>query len=77
MLWPVRKSGITKRIFVAGCLSQRYKNDLQQEIPEVDLFFGTEDYERIVKELGGELKKNLLGERIVSTPSHTAYLKII
>ena len=71
-----KKSGITKRIFVAGCLSQRYKNDLQQEIPEVDLFFGTEDYERIVKELGGELKKNLLGERIVSTPSHTAYLKI-
>ncbi len=71
-----KKSGITKRIFVAGCLSQRYRNDLQKEIPEVDLFFGTEDYERIVKELGGELKKNLLGERIVSTPSHTAYLKI-
>jgi len=71
-----KKSGIIKRIFVAGCLSQRYKIDLQQEIPEVDLFFGTEDYERIVKELGGELKKNLLGERIVSTPSHTAYLKI-
>ena len=71
-----KNSGITKRIFVAGCLSQRYKDDLQKEIPEVDLFFGTEDYERIVKELGGELKKNLLGERIVSTPSHTAYLKI-
>ena len=71
-----KKSGITKRIFVAGCLSQRYKNDLQQEIPEVDLFFGTEDYEKIVKEFGGELKKNLLGERVVSLPSHTAYLKI-
>jgi ribosomal protein S12 methylthiotransferase len=71
-----KKSGITKRIFVAGCLSQRYKNDLQQEIPEVDVFFGTEDYEKIVKELGGELKKNLLGERVVSVPSHTAYLKI-
>ncbi len=71
-----KKSGITKRIFVAGCLSQRYKDDLQQEIPEVDLFFGTEDYEKIVKELGGELKKNLLGERVVSVPSHTAYLKI-
>lgn len=71
-----KKSGITKRIFVAGCLSQRYRNDLQKEIPEVDLFFGTEDYERIIKELGGELKMNLLGERIVSTPSHTAYLKI-
>lgn len=71
-----KKSGITKRIFVAGCLSQRYKDDLQQEIPEVDLFFGTEDYEKIVKELGGELKKNLLGERVVSVPSYTAYLKI-
>ncbi len=71
-----KKSGITKRIFVAGCLSQRYRNDLKKEIPEVDLFFGTEDYERIVNELGGELKKNLLGERVVSLPSHTAYLKI-
>jgi ribosomal protein S12 methylthiotransferase len=71
-----KKSGITKRIFVAGCLSQRYRTDLQKEIPEVDVFFGTEDYERIVKELGGELKKNLLGERVVSLPSHTAYLKI-
>lgn len=71
-----KNSGITKRIFVAGCLSERYKNDLQKEIPEVDMYFGTEDYERIIKELGGELKYNLLGERLVSTPSHTAYLKI-
>jgi ribosomal protein S12 methylthiotransferase len=71
-----KNSGITKRIFVAGCLSQRYKNDLQNEIPEVDMFFGTEDYEKILKELGGELKYNLLGERVISTPSHTAYLKI-
>ena len=71
-----KNSGITKRIFVAGCLSQRYRNDLQKEIPEVDIYFGTEDYEKIIKELGGELKQNLLGERIVTTPSHTAYLKI-
>ncbi len=71
-----KNSGITKRIFVAGCLSQRYKNDLRNEIPEVDMFFGTEDYEKILKELGGELKYNLLGERVISTPSHTAYLKI-
>ena len=71
-----KNSGVTKRIFVAGCLSQRYKDDLQKEIPEVDLFFGTEDYEKILKELGGELKKNLLGERVISAPSHTAYLKI-
>jgi ribosomal protein S12 methylthiotransferase len=71
-----KNSGLIKRVFVAGCLSQRYKDDLQKEIPEVDFFFGTEDYERIVQELGGELKKNLLGERVVSVPSHTAYLKI-
>jgi ribosomal protein S12 methylthiotransferase len=71
-----KNSGLIKRVFVAGCLSQRYKQDLQKEIPEVDFFFGTEDYERIVNELGGELKKNLLGERILSTPSHTSYLKI-
>ena len=71
-----KNSGITKRIFVAGCLSARYKDQLQKEIPEVDVFFGTEDYQKIINELGGELKKNLLGERILSTPSHTAYLKI-
>jgi ribosomal protein S12 methylthiotransferase len=71
-----KNSGLTKRIFVAGCLSKRYKDELQKEIPEVNLFFGTEDYESIVKELGGELKRNLLGERLVSLPSHTAYLKI-
>ena len=71
-----KNSGITKRIFVAGCLSQRYRDDLQKEIPEVDIYFGTEDFEKIIKELGGELKQNLLGERIVTTPSHTAYLKI-
>jgi len=71
-----KNSGITKRIFVAGCLSQRYKDDLQKEIPEVDMYFGTEDYEKIVKALGGELKQNLLGERVVSMPSQTAYLKI-
>jgi ribosomal protein S12 methylthiotransferase len=71
-----KNSGITKRIFVAGCLSARYKDQLQKEIPEVDVFFGTEDYQKIINELGGELKKNLLGERVLSTPSHTAYLKI-
>ncbi|MCL4278354.1 MAG: 30S ribosomal protein S12 methylthiotransferase RimO, partial [Ignavibacteriaceae bacterium] len=71
-----KNSGITKRIFVAGCLSQRYRDQLEKEIPEVDVFFGTEDYQKIINELGGELKKNLLGERILSTPSNTAYLKI-
>jgi ribosomal protein S12 methylthiotransferase len=72
----LKNDGKIDKVIVAGCLSERYKNDLIKEIPEVDFYFGTEDYEGIVKELGGELKYNLLGERLVSTPSHTAYLKI-
>jgi ribosomal protein S12 methylthiotransferase len=71
-----KKSGGVKRIFVTGCLSQRYMEELEKEIPEVDMYFGTEDYEKIIGTLGGELKENLLGERVVTTPSHTAYLKI-
>lgn len=71
-----KSKGKLKKVLVAGCLSARYKDELIKEIPEVDLFFGTEDYERILNELGGELKYNLLGERILTTPSHTAYLKI-
>lgn len=72
----LKNSGNTKKVIVAGCLSERYKNELQKEIPEVDVYFGTESFEEIVNELGGELKYNLLGERVVTTPSHTAYLKI-
>jgi len=71
-----KNSGKTKKVIVAGCLSERYKSELLKEIPEVDVYFGTESFEGIVKELGGELKYNLLGERFVTTPSHTAYLKI-
>ncbi len=72
----LKQEGKIKKIIVAGCLSERYKNDLCNEIPEVDVYFGTENYEGIIKEFGGELKYELLGERIVTTPSHTAYLKI-
>lgn len=72
----LKKSGKIKKVIVAGCLSERYKEDLLKEIPEVDVYFGTENYEGIIKELGGNLKKELLGERLLSTPSHTAYLKI-
>ena len=71
-----KREGKIKKVFVAGCLSARYKDELKNEIPEVDFYFGTEDYENILKELGGELKYNLLGERLMTTPSHTAYLKI-
>ncbi len=72
----LKKEGKIKKVIVAGCLSERYMDDLKKDIPEVDGFFGTEDYEAIINELGGELKYNLLGERLVTTPSHTAYLKI-
>jgi len=72
----LKQKGKLKKVMVAGCLSQRYKNELAKEIPEVDSYFGTEDYGNILKELGGELKYNLLGERLISSPYHTAYLKI-
>ncbi len=72
----LKKSGQVKKIVVAGCLSERYQADLVSEIPEVDAFFGTEKYEDIINNLGGELKRELLGERLLTTPTHTAYLKI-
>ena len=72
----LKQEGKLKKVIVAGCLSARYKNELEKEIPEVDIYFGTENYEGILKELGGELKYSLLGERVITTPSHMAYLKI-
>lgn len=72
----LKNEGKLKKVIVAGCLSERYKNDLEKEIPEVDVFFGTENYDGILKELGGNLKYELLGERLLTTPSHSAYLKI-
>jgi len=72
----LKNSGQVKKIVVAGCLSERYKENLMKEIPEVDAFFGTEKYEEIINELGGELKHELLGERLLTKPNHTAYLKI-
>ena len=72
----LKKQGKIKKIVVAGCLSERYLEDLKKELPEVDSFFGTENYEGIVKDFNGDLKENLLGERTLTTPSHYAYLKI-
>ena len=71
-----KEKGKIKKVIVAGCLSERYAKELKKEIPEVDAFFGTEKYEDILNELGGKLKKELLGERALSGPAHTAYLKI-
>lgn len=72
----LKKQGKIKKVVVAGCLSERFKDELIKEIPDVDVYFGTEDYEGIVKEFGGDLKKELLGERELTTPKHFAYLKI-
>ncbi len=72
----MKNHGKVKKVIVAGCLSERYAGDLKREIPEVDSFFGTEDYEGILKVFGGDLKYDLLGERELSTPKHFAYLKI-
>jgi len=71
-----KKEGKIKKVIVAGCLSERYAEDLKKEIPEVDAFFGTEKYEDILNELGGKFRRELLGERTLSGPPHTAYLKI-
>lgn len=72
----LRKKGALKSLIVAGCLSARYAEELEAEIPEVDHFFGTEAYGNILKALSPDLKYSLLGERTLSTPSHFAYLKI-
>lgn len=65
-----------EKLYVTGCLSGRYKNDLKKEIPEVDKYFGSESLHEILNTLKADFKKNLLGERLISTPSHYAYLKI-
>ena len=72
----LKNQGKLKKLIVAGCLSERYKENLEKEIPEVDVYFGTEKYEEIINKLGGHLRYELLGERLLSTPSHFAYLKI-
>lgn len=71
-----KNEGHLDKVFVMGCLSERYSKDLSQEIPEVDRFFGTNQLPDILEELGGKYKYELLGERALSTPHHFAYLKI-
>ena len=71
-----RKKGMIKKIFVVGCLSERYQEELKKEIPEVDKFFGINKASEILKELKAIDKEYLYGERIITTPSHYAYLKI-
>lgn len=71
-----KEEGIVDKVYVTGCLSERYKDDLEKEIPDVDAWFGTRDLSRILKTFRADYKHELVGERILTNPSHYAYLKI-
>ena len=71
-----KKNGIIENLFVIGCLSELYKEELERELPEVDQYFGVRNLEEIVRKLSGAYRYDLCNERIVSTPAHYAYLKI-
>ncbi len=71
-----KQKGRLKKLIVMGCLSERYRQELEAEIPEVDKFYGKFDWKGLISDLGGAPKKELYGERVVSTPRHYAYLKI-
>ncbi|HYK44895.1 MAG TPA: 30S ribosomal protein S12 methylthiotransferase RimO, partial [Parafilimonas sp.] len=72
----LKKRGRLDKVYVTGCLSERYRNDLESEIPEVDAWFGTLQLPLILRQLNADYKTELLGERLLSTPKHYAYLKI-
>ncbi len=71
-----KEEGLVEKVYVTGCLSQRYKDDLEKEIPLVDAWFGTRDLSRLLKQLNANYKHELVGERILTNPNHYAYLKI-
>lgn len=71
-----KEQGLIDRLYVTGCLSERYKPDLEKEIPEVDSYFGTRDLPKLLKTLGADYKQELVGERLLTTPQHYAYFKI-
>jgi len=71
-----KEAGRIDKVFVTGCLSERYKPDLEREIPNVDAYFGTRDLPRLLKALGADYKHELVGERLTTTPANYAYLKI-
>ena len=71
-----KEAGRVDKVYVTGCLSERYKPDLQKEIPQVDQYFGTTDLPQLLKVLGADYKHELVGERILTTPKHYAYLKV-
>ena len=72
----LKQKGKLDKVYVTGCLSQRYRDDLESEIPEVDAWFGTMELPLILKKFEADYKSELLGERLLATPQHYAYLKI-
>ncbi|MEY2648641.1 MAG: hypothetical protein RL282_1354 [Bacteroidota bacterium] len=72
----LKKKGKLDKVYVTGCLSERYKQNLEDEIPEVDAFFGTMELPGLLAVLNADYKSELVGERLLSTPSHYAYMKI-
>lgn len=72
----LKKKGRLDKVYVTGCLSERYKQNLEDEIPEVDAFFGTMELPAILKQFDADYKSELIGERLLATPKHYAYLKI-
>jgi len=72
----LKNKGLIEKVFVTGCLSERYKPDLLKEIPDVDQYFGTCDLPILLKHLGADYRHELVGERLITTPKHYAYLKI-
>lgn len=71
-----KEHGLIDKLYVTGCLSHRYKDDLEKEIPTVDAYFGTNELPRLLKTLKADYKHELVGERLITTPAHFAYLKI-
>ena len=71
-----KENGLVDKVYVTGCLSERYRPELEKEIPNVDAWFGTRDLPRLLKTLKADYKHELIGERILTTPQHYAYLKI-
>lgn len=72
----LKRKGKLDKVYVTGCLSERYKNNLETDIPEVDAFFGTMELPLILKQFEADYKSELIGERLLATPKHYAYLKI-
>lgn len=71
-----KEAGLVDKVFVMGCLSERYKPDLEKEIPDVDQYFGTSELPALLKVLGADYKHELIGERLTTTPKNYAYLKV-